>query len=273
MKKILLFLLVIYLPATAQKKIKALEVSDTIIDAAVDRPGELYVITKYGQFQKFDQDGKLIVLYKTEKAPTLFDPRDGSRLFAYYRDVQEYDYMSPSFQINSSFRIDSAFAIQPWLMCTSGDLKLWVLDNADHSLKKLNPRAHEVEVEVNVDSTVINDATHFTRMREYQNFVFLLNPRKGIYIFNSLGQHVKTIDVKALHNFHFLGEELYYAKGGSLKFFNLFTTQTREVPLGTLKGDIILTDVRMYVINHRSIEIYEFNPNQPKLSGSKSDKH
>jgi hypothetical protein len=260
MKKILFFLLVICIPAAAQKKIKALEVSDTIVNASVDRPGDLYVITKYGQFQKFDLDGKLIVLYKYDKAPTLFDPRDGSRLFAYYRDIQHYDYMSPSFEITRSFRIDSAFAIQPWLMCTSGDQKLWVLDGADHSLKKLNATANEIEVEVNIDSTIINDATAFTRMREYQNFVFLLDPHKGIYIFNSLGHHIKTIEVKGLHNFHFLGEELYYSKGGHLKFFNLFNAQTREISLGHLKGEIILTDLRMFVIHHRSIDIYEYKP-------------
>jgi hypothetical protein len=260
MRKVLFFLLVIYIPASAQKKIKTLEISDTIINTAVDRPGDLYVITKFGQFQKFDPDGKLIVLYKVEKPPTLFDPRDGSRLFAYYRNAQEYDYMNPSFQISQSFRIDSAFAIQPWLMCTSGDQKLWVLDGADHSLKKLNTRAHDVEIEVNIDSTIINDATAFTRMREYQNFVFLLNPHKGIYIFNSLGQHIKTIEVKGLHDFHFLGEELYYSKSGSLKFFNLFTAQTREISLGDLRGEIIVTDVRMFVVHHRSIDIYEFKP-------------
>jgi hypothetical protein len=260
MKNILYFLLIVYLPVSAQKKIKSLEVSDTVISASVDRPGELYIITKYGQFQKFDEDGKLIVLYKNEKVPTLFDPRDGSRLFAYYREIQQYDYMTPSFSTMSSFRIDSAFAIQPWLMCTSGDHKLWVLDGADHSLKKLSAKATEVEVEVNIDSTIINDARAFTRMREYQNFVFLLNPQKGIFIFNSLGQHIKTIDARGIHNFHFLGEELYYYKNGMLKFFNLFSAETREISPGPLKGEILLTDRRMFVIHHRSIDIYEYKP-------------
>jgi hypothetical protein len=271
MKNILFLLLIVYLPSVAQKKsrsdkdtepkkIKSLEVSDTIISASVDRPGDLYIITRYGQFQKFDQDGKLAVLYKSEMVPTLFDPRDGSRLFAYYRDVQQYDYMRPSFEITNSFRIDSAFAIQPWLMCTSGDSKLWVLDRADNSLKKLNTSSHDVEIEVNIDSTVINDASVFTTMREYQNFVFLLNPHKGIDVFNSIGQHIKTIEVKGLHTFHFLGEELYYQKGGVLKFFNLFTAQTRETSQGLLKGDIILTDQRMFVIHHRNIDIYEVKP-------------
>jgi hypothetical protein len=97
-------------------------------------------------------------------------------------------------------------------------------------------------------------------MREYQNFVFLLNPHKGIFVFNSLGKHIKTIEVRGLRNFHFLGEELYYSKNGTLRFFNLFNAQTREVPLGELKGEVIITDQRMFVVRNTAIDIYEYKP-------------
>src|SRR5687767_7685859 len=177
MKKLLILLILAgALPVMAQKKIKTLEVSDTIIYALVDRPGEFYIVSKEGQIQKFDRDGKLLVLYKHKGAPTLFDPRDGARLFAYYRDQQQYDFFNPSFEITASYRIDPAFAIDPWLICPSGDHKLWVLDKADHSLKKLNAQQTEVEVEIVIDSTLIKDAVDFSTLREYQGFVFALNP-------------------------------------------------------------------------------------------------
>jgi hypothetical protein len=80
----LVFLLAAVLPATAQEKIKTLTLSDSIVNAAIDRPGDFYAITATGQIQRFDKDGKLSVLYKADTVPTLFDPRDGARLFAYY---------------------------------------------------------------------------------------------------------------------------------------------------------------------------------------------
>src|SRR5687767_6814977 len=98
----IVFLFVVFLftciQAFAQKKIKTLEVSDTIRFASVDRPGDIYLITRDGQIQKFDKDGKLSVLYKHKTLPTLFEPRDGAKLFAYYRENQEYDYLNPSFE-------------------------------------------------------------------------------------------------------------------------------------------------------------------------------
>lgn len=243
----------------ADGKIKTLEVSDTIIEAIVDRPGDLYLITKSGQFQKFDKDGRLYGLYKNEIPPTFFDPRDGARLFAYYRPIQHYDYMSPSFGITASFRIDSAFVIQPWLMCPAGDNQLWVLDAADHSLKKLDPKDSHIEIDVHIDSTLIQDATAFTRMREYQNYLFLLHPHKGIYIFNNLGHHIRTLEVPSVEEFHFLGEEIYYTRNGAIHFVDLITSETREIALEGIQGDVIITDDRLFAVKDRSVDIYQFN--------------
>lgn len=261
MNKILLYLILISsLNCFGQRKIKTLELSDTIISAAVDRPGDFYFVTKDGQIQKFGKDGKLLVVYKHKGAPTLFDPRDGARLFAYYRDHQEYAYYNPSFEITASFRIDPAFAIDPWLICPSGDHKLWVLDVADHSLKKLNAKQTEVEVEMIIDSTLIQDARAFTTVREYQGFVFLLNPSKGIYIFNSLGKHIKTIEEKGVCHFNFIGEELYFLNKGKIQFLNLFTAERRETNLEKPAEILMITDERMVVIQKNTIQILEYKP-------------
>lgn len=261
MKKLLLLLLTIApLAASAQTKIKTLEVSDTILYSAVDRPGDFYVVLEDGQIQKFDKDGKLVVVYRHQGAPTLFDPRDGARLFAYYRDKQQYDYHNPSFDIVASFRIDSAFAIEPWLIAPSGEKKLWILDNADHSLKKINPVDAQVEVEVVIDATLIEDATAFTAIREYQNFVFLLNPKRGIFVFNSLGKHIKIIPAKGTNSFNFLGEELYFLGGDVVNFTDLFTAETRQVKLPAKPKSVILTDERMVLVYPTSFDIFEYKP-------------
>ena len=269
MKKILLpalFMMSLFIHASAQPtvgpedRIKTLTLNDTIVSVAIDRPGDFYAITNTGQIQRFDKDGKLTLLYKAERVPTLFDPRDGSRIFVYYRGDQLYEYRNPSFESVSSYKIDPAFAIQPWLICPSGDHKLWVLDSVDHSLKRIDVRASEVEVEVVVDSALIERASSFTLMREYQNFVFLLNPQRGIYIFNSLGRHIKTIPVSDVQTFNFLGEELYYLQGGKLQFMNLFSAETRQLPMDRDYHAALLTDERMILFTLKSIDIFSFRP-------------
>ncbi|HET9486307.1 MAG TPA: hypothetical protein VFO54_02690 [Chryseosolibacter sp.] len=243
-----------------QHKIKTLTLGDSVIHVAIDRPGDFYVVTTTGQIQRYDKDGKLTLSYQAERIPTAFDPRDGARLFVYYRDDQHYEYLSPSFQPLTVSSIDPAFAIRPWLICPSGEYKLWILDNADESLKRINVKESEVEVEITVDSTLLGKATSVESMREYQNFVFLLNPEKGIHIFNSLGRLIKTIDIAGIGRFNFLGEELYYLTKGKLEFFNLFSAETRHLDIDPKYTDVLLTDERMILFTPGRIDIFPFRP-------------
>ena len=248
------------LTSVAQEKIKTITLSDSIISSAIDRPGDFYVVTKGGQIQRFDKDGKLMLLYKAARIPTLFDPRDGSRLFAYYRDDQHYQFLNPSLEATASYKIDASFAIQPWLICPSGEHKLWILDKADNSLKKVNVRDSEVELEVVVDSTLIRTTEVFSTMREYQNFVFLLDEGGRILIFNSIGRHIRTLETPPIRSFNFLGEELYYLKGSTVEFFNLFTAEKRQMDIARGYTDVLLTDERMILLNAERIDIFGFRP-------------
>ena len=242
-----------------QKKLKTLEVTGNIVFATIDRPGDLYLITSDGQIQKFDKDGRLIIVYK-HQLPTLFDPRDGAKLFTYYRQQQQYDFLSPSFEATESYRIDSAFAIEPWLIAPSGQHKLWILDAADHSLKRVNIQQGQVEIEVIIDANIVEDATQFTHLREYQGFVFLLQPKKGIYIFSSMGKFIRIIPATGLSSFNFLGEELYYLQSGYIEFIDLFTTDRRELNIEGKPENVLLSDERMFMIRDKSVDIFEFKP-------------
>lgn len=261
MKILVSILLTFAVPSLlAQAPEKHIQFNDDIIFASVDRPGDFYFVLQEGQIHKINKDGKLVAVYHGPGIPNVFEPRDGARLFAYYREGQQYDYLNPSFHVVASYHVDPAFAIEPWLICTAGDHKLWLLDKADNSLKKLNAPHTEIEIEVVIDSSVVGDASKFLRIRDYQGFVFALHPDKGIFIFNGLGRHLRTIEVSNLRNFHFLGGELYYLHDNRIHFFDLFTTDTRVLPAPEDAGDIVLTDERMVVVRRRSVEIRPFHP-------------
>ena len=261
MRALMVLFFLISISATAQtEKIKTLTLSDTILYSAIDRTGDFYAITKSAQIQRFNAEGELTLLYKAPEVPTIFDPRDGARLFAYYRSDQHYEYLSPSFRITASFTIDPSFAIQPWLICPSGDHKLWMIDEADNSLKKVDVRVSDVQVEVVVDSASIGDVQDFVTMREYQNFLFLLDPNRGLFIFNSLGRHIRTIGSAGIESFNFLGEELYFLHNGKLEFFNLFSAGTRHVEVDPAYTDALVTEERLILFTSEKIDIYSFRP-------------
>jgi hypothetical protein len=243
-----------------QKKIVSMPIKGDITSAYVDRVGEIYLMTTNDDIQKFDINGKLLSIYNKGLAPTLFDPRDGSRLFAYFRGDRSVAYLSPSLEINTRFSIDSAFVIDPWLACSSGDHDLWILDAADETLKKVNPRTSTMPVEIRLPSEPTIKTSGITFMREYQGFLFLLEKEKGIHVFNGMGRWIKTISAPSLSYFNFLGEELYYPEGVKLIFTNLFTGEKREVPVSKPFEIALATDERLFLVQKNSVDFWEFKP-------------
>ncbi|MEJ7646813.1 MAG: hypothetical protein WKF87_19610 [Chryseolinea sp.] len=246
------------LPTLGQKAIKVFSVHREVVFATVDRPGDLYLVMGDGQIQKFDVDGNLLSEYKVSPAPALFDARDGARLFAYFRKEQHYAYLSPSFEITARHAVDPSFAVKPWLVCASGDHNIWILDEVDNSIKRINNTTSGVEVEITLPDG--SDNSRLTYMREYQGFLFLLDLDKGIRVFSSMGKPLMTLGYPGLTSFNFFGEELYFAEGNNLKLFNLFTAEKRDIPIAR-SGDIILmTDIRLFSIQGSKVEITKLSP-------------
>jgi hypothetical protein len=252
---VLIFIITSAVAVHGQATVKTLQLPDSITNAFIDRPGDLYIQTTQGQLQKIDTEGHLISLFNNKNAPALFDPRDGSRLFAFYREAKRYEFLSPSFETVQSFTIDPAFAIEPWLVCASGDHNIWILDAADMSLKKINTTSATVLTEAPTAAILKSDKSNFTQLREYQGFVFVLDKSAGIHIFTGMGKYSRTIPVKNLAYFNFLGEELYYPAGGSLKFLDLFTAESRDVKQPQSVTFTLLTDERIYRIKGKRVDV------------------
>lgn len=246
------------LKASSQfKKIKSISVTNEIVGCAVDRPGDLYLTTADGQCMKYDGDGVLKITLKNNPVPTLFDPHDGARMFAFYRGQRKYEYLNPSFEPTASLTIDSAFVIDPWLACLSGDHNLWIIDAADRGLKKINTKLLQVEADTKINSTI--RFSDITCMREYQGFVFMLVRKWGVLIFNSMGKQIKTIENKEISAFNFIGEELYYVHHDTLIFFDLFSTEVREMKMPAVADFAILTDERLYLLKGKTVDIFKSN--------------
>ena len=239
---------------TQQKKIKTVEI-DGIQAAYVDRPGDLYIKQKDNLIKKFDFQGKLIREIKFDHPITTFDPRDGARMFVYFTKTQRCEFFSQ--ETKQEFVIEQHYAIEPTLTCSSGDHQLWILDRSDWSIKRVNPIQSKVMAEGRIDQKQFSIPPQFTFMREYQNFLFLIEKNSGILIFNSLGIQIKKIEAPEVEYINFLGEELYYKRNDKLIFYDLFDASTREQSVDPACHFALLTDTRTFLTYSDRVEIYE----------------
>lgn len=240
------------------KKITSFKTTSEVVSAAIDRAGDFYVVLRSGDIQKYDKNGTILGSYQHEGLPTLFDPSNAIRLLIYYKKGQQFSWLSPDLSVNPFQVIDPSLVIDASLICPSGDQNMWMLDNADLSLKKVSLSDSRVLNEFSITDQFKEN--RFTSMREYQNFLFLLDPKTGIVVYNSLGRLMRKIPIIGLTHFNFLGEELYYAENAKVKFLDLFTAETRELSLPQPAQFILLTDERMILTTTNQVEVFEFTP-------------
>ena len=254
LKKILPFL-ILSLPIYAQEaKPGIIKISD-LQSAYVDRPGDLYILQKNGTLKKFDIGNNIVNDIPFPSIPIAFDPRDGARMFVCFKSTCSYF----SAETRQEFDIEPQYAIDPQLMCSSGDHNFWILDRSDVSIKRIDPKQSKVIADTPIDQKQFTMTPEFTFMREYQNFLFIIEKNSGILIFNSLGKQIKKIPITQVEHLGFLGEELYYKKKDKLYFYDLFDASTREMPIDARCRYAFLTDTRKYLVYENRIEIFEIH--------------
>lgn len=247
----IILLLIASTACFAQKKIATVNVEKDVVYAAVDRPGDLYVVLSDGQALKYDKSGKQIGKMKFKSVPTIFDPRDGTRAFAYFRESQTITSILPDLSSSEDSPLHPEFAVSAWLVCPSKN-EFWILDSADFSIKKTKGRGTAIAYE-----SAFTKKDNPLYMREYLNFLFILD--NGIHVLNNLGKDIRKIDANVSW-FSFLGEEIYFPDGNTLQLLDLYNTEKRTISLPHAVQFALLTDDRMILVQGKSVEFFEFVP-------------
>ncbi len=228
-----------------------------------DRLGNFFLVQKDGKIKKYDPDGKMLAS-GTEKSLTLIEPWYQPAIFMYVRSKQKYILYGRNFENRQEFDLEPALAVEPYLVCPTHDNKLWILDHADFSLKKVNRFTNEVIQEFGIDSTILSAQNDFIYLREYLNLIFLLDKNSGILILNHLGKVINKIEVKNLKSLFFYGEDLYYLHNNKLNFINILTEVQREVQLPLDTQQAILTDERIMTLDSKGkVTLYTYSPEAP----------
>ncbi|MBK8292918.1 MAG: hypothetical protein IPK96_20270 [Flammeovirgaceae bacterium] len=229
-----------------------------ISSITLDRLGDFFIINKNGTIKKYDPTGKQMASL-SKASTTLVEPWYHPSIFTYSRQKQTYSLYGRNFENKVAYHIEPALAIEPFLVCPTHDNKLWILDKADWSLKKVIPGSSEVLQEFTISSEAINTDTEFTYLREYLNLIFLVDKNSGILVLNHLGQEIEIIPIKNLQQFYFFGEDLYYLENNQLKFFNLRTEETYQVDLPGKVVHALMTDEYILTINSQNqLTLYSY---------------
>jgi hypothetical protein len=225
----------------------------------IDRAGDVYLVFENGKIEKRNKQGAPVAFVAPQPPFASFDPANGQRLLGFERNQKQITWFYPDLSVYRTHVLDPAVAIEPVWACTSGERDFWIADAADQSMKKVRASDQRVLHEFTLPPSV-SPMAQWADLREYQGFVFVVDPQQGVFILNSLGRLIRIIKKSNLRQARFLGEEFFVCENNQLEFFNLFTAQTRVEPLPGGADMVVLSDERMFLIRRTALKILDYKP-------------
>jgi len=229
---------------------------------SIDRIDNIYLSDASGKITKCINGTDSLISFSPRKSAdvTLLEAWQGIRTFVFYRDFQEFLYLNRFLAPSESHRISNPEIGYARLIAPSGDGNLWILDESDLSIKKMNLQTKQILLKTPLTNIVTNENTNFNFIKEYKNLLFL-NDRNGkILLFDNFGNYLKRLPVKEVSLFNFFNDELYYLKGDQIVFYDIFKNQFRTM---ALEEDnpyklVLLNQKRLFLFADNFLQIYGY---------------
>lgn len=227
----------------------------------IDINGNIYLITETNQLKKIRSNGDSVAAYNDVKKfgnPSLIDVSNPLKIAVYYKNYSTVVILDRflTYRNSINFRRENIFKVKA--LATSYDNNLWLFDEQDFKLKKINNEGIVLR-ETNDWRQIFDTVPTPSAIIDQNNFVYLYDPAKGFYIFDYYGSFK--------NNLPFLNWQHIAVTSGRLTGFVNDTFYSYEVSTFNLKTyklpdflkdyiDIKAMNGKLYLLKKTGVEIY-----------------
>jgi hypothetical protein len=236
------------------------------VSISTDRHHHIFTGDQQGNVHKYDSTGKLLHVFSPQRiaSVSLVEAWPTMQIFLFYRDLQAYTFLNRFLTDNrqsASFHPDNIGFAR--VATIASDDHIWIFDEVDFSLKKLNPLSQQLSMHVPLGLILASSDYNINYMREYQNMLFLNDTNSGILVFDNFGNYRKKLPFPGLTHFGFHENELYFLEKNTIHFFNLYTLTRRSIPLPANQNFefVLVFPAQVVLFTRNSIYIYQLNSN------------
>jgi hypothetical protein len=239
----------------------------SVKNVSIDRYNFIYFADDRGNIYKYDQDANPLLTFSPKKNSdvTLLEAWRNVNILVFYRNYQEFIFLNRFLTETPNFILDEEGQNQDKsigfarLATLTGDNNLWIVDDDDFSLKKLDLTYNKLLIHTPLELVLDKKTYDFNFIREYQNLLFINDKNSGILIFDNLGNYKSKMEFKGLNYFSFQNNNLYFIDGGYIRFYNIYTGEGTKIKLPEGRQFIyaLLGDKKAYLFTATSIEVYD----------------
>jgi hypothetical protein len=133
---------------------------------------------------------------------SLLDASNPLRIFVFYEDLQEYVVLDRFLTEIARYSL-SDYTTYAGLCAPSQNNQLWLIDLQNFTLRKIDPSGTSNEITIPLQQVLDPDDFDISLIREYQNLLFLADRKRGVYIFDNLGNLLTRLERKGIGNISF----------------------------------------------------------------------
>jgi len=226
-----------------------------------DNLGQLY-LHKGGEIKLYSKDGEMIYRFSDLSYGRIggIDTRNSMKVLVFYPDFSRITFLDNTLSKNreQSLRLDRINLSLVQLVCISFDNGFWAYDPVYFRLLRFDQHLNVTNSIENVNQ-LVGDELDPTIMVEEGDWLYLNDPKHGIFRFDIFGTYSKLIPVPGVTAMQVRDNGIFLTKADGFYRFDpiLFQEEPIELPVEQFRA-VRLEKQRLYVLDDAGVSIFHF---------------
>ena len=229
-----------------------------------DQLGNVFALSKSGQLKKYNANlDSMGVFNEVRRYGKLYSisAENPLRSLLYFKDYRIVLVLDRLMQVVNKIDIRKANIFQAQLVTQGYDNTIWVFDEQESRLKKLDENGKLLFESADL-RLVFNETLTPSTMFDAAGFVYLYDDQKGLYIFDYYGGLKNRIALMGWTAVQAMGKKIVGLKNGKILVYTPGEIDIKEMQLPSFlstASQIRFTSNAIYVLDHTGISQYEWN--------------
>ncbi len=261
LQKIILTIIAIFClcSLSAQSLIKTIPLTKAQC-ITTDELGNVYVVSNNNGLVRYDLNGDSTSDFRIVQNGKLYhvDATNPLKVLAYYTDFSKIVLLDRMLTAKNEINLKQINLYNPPAVGISADGKVWVYDNVNAKLKKIDEQMKTL-LESNDLRIETETAPQPIFLVEKNNNIYLCDKELGIYVFDRQANYLHTLDIKDINSIQVINNNIYFFQNQQLLSFSLSTYQVDGVILPAFTDKIIDIKAersRLYILFKDRLEIH-----------------
>lgn len=239
------------------------KIEGDIVAFTVDNLDNIYLLSSTNRIKKLNNNGDSVAVYNDVKKfgkATLIDVSNPLKILLYFRDFTTIVVLDRFLNAVNTIDLRKQNILQVRAIGQSYDNKIWVYDELDNKLKKIDEDGKLLQETIDF-RLLFDKAPSPQKIFDQDRYVYLYDSAQAVFVFDYFGTLKNKILIAGWHNFKVTGKYIFGSSGNKLYRYDIATFRTDEWNMPEeLQQSLAFnfTSSRLYALKKGSIEIYSF---------------